>query len=73
MKCRIVKIEDYYQGQILVPVIRHIDGKEVNDGFAWQEIYDGEKYGNHFAAKTATKLYVKEVVRKPHIIEEFEM
>lgn len=73
MKCRIVQIEDYYKGQILVPVVSYRDGKEIKDGFEWQDIYEGEKYANHFAAKYATKLYVKEVVRKPCIIEEFEL
>ena len=73
MKCRIVQIEDYYKGQILVPVISHRDGEEIKDGFAWHDIYDGEKYANQFAAKFALKLYVEEVVRKPHIVEEFEL
>ena len=73
MKCRIIQIEDYYQGQILVPVVSYRDGKEIKDGFAWQEIYDGEKYGNVVTAKIALETYIKEVVRKPRIIEEFEL
>lgn len=73
MKCRIVQIEDYYQGQILVPVISYRDGIETKEGFEWQDIYDGEKYANHVSAKFALKLYVEEVVRKPHVVEEFEL
>lgn len=73
MKCRIIQIEDYYQGQILVPVISHRDGKKIEDGFEWQGIYDNEKYGNVATARFALKAYIEEVVRKPHIIEEFEL
>lgn len=72
MKCRIVQIENYYQGQILVPVKRYQDGKEIDDGWAWQEIYDGEKYGNVITAKIALQAFVKEI-RTPIVIEELEL
>ena len=73
MKCRIIQIEDYYKGQILVPVLSYEDDKETIKGYEWQEIYDGEKYANLASAKTALKIFVEDVVRKPVIIEEFEL
>lgn len=72
MKCRIIKIEDYYQGQILVPVACE-DNPEKTERYAWQEIYDGAKYTNLVSARTALKIFVEDVVRKPVVIEEFEL
>lgn len=73
MKCRIIRIEDYYIGQVLAPVISHDGDKETITGTAWQDIYKGEHYANVVSARVAIQIYVKDVVRKPLIIEEFEL
>ena len=72
MKCRIVKVENYYHAQILVPCIAYGRSAEPIESTTWQDIEVGRKYGSVFAAKIALKEYVYEL-RKPRVIEEFEL
>lgn len=72
MKCRIVQVENYYQAQILVPCIAYRHGTEPIESTTWEDIYAGQKYGSVFAAKIALEEYVYEL-RKPRVIEEFEL
>ena len=73
MKCRIVKIGNYYKGQILIQVpILDVDNR-VRYDFEWHDIYNGTKYGSAFAAKYALHAYVDKIRDQPHIIEEFEL